>query len=85
AHALLCSARPSGDFTMERRSRLLDERLHSLDQLRPAFDALAEQRCIHLVEAHERFSALVEKKRFGVVYPVLPMDVLGVYVLMPSA
>lgn len=85
AHALLSSARPSGDFTMERRSRLLDERLHSLDQLRPAFDALAEQRCIHLVEAHERFSALVEKKRFGVVYPVLPMDVLGVYVLMPSA
>lgn len=85
AHALLSSARPSGDFTTERRSRLLDERLSSLDRLRPAFDALAEQRCIHLVEAHERFSALVEKKRFGVVYPVLPMDVLGVYVLMPSA
>jgi hypothetical protein len=27
----------------------------------------------------------VEKKRFGVVYPVLPMDVLGIYVLMPSS
>ena len=72
-------------LTPERRSRLLEERLGSLDSLRPAFDQLAEQRCIHLVEAHERFSSLVEQKRFGVVYPVLPMDVLGVYVLMPSS
>jgi hypothetical protein len=84
AHALLSSAHPSGDLATERRGRLLQERLESLESLRPAFDKLAEQRCIHLVEAHERFSTLVEKKRFGVVYPVLPMDVLGVYILMPS-
>lgn len=84
AHALLSSARPVGDLTPERRTRLLEERLDSLDSLRPAFNNLAEQRCIHLVEAHERFSSLVEQKRFGVVYPVLPMDVLGVYVLLPS-
>jgi superfamily II DNA or RNA helicase len=84
AHALLSSAHPSGDLATERRTRLLEERLESLDSLRPAFDNLAEQRCIQLVEAHERFSTLVEKKRFGVVYPVLPMDVLGVYILMPS-
>ena len=74
-----------GDLTPERRPRLIDERVASIPLLRPAFDLLAEQRCNHLVEAHERFSALVEQKRFGVVYPVLPMDILGIYVLMPAA
>ena len=85
AQLLLSTATPVGDLSSERNSRLIQERVASLPPLRPAFDALAEERCKHLVEAHERFSSLVEKKRFGVVYPVLPMDVLGIYVLMPAA
>ncbi len=36
------------------------------------------------VGAHERFSALMDRQRFQVVYPVLPMDLLGVYVLLPE-
>jgi hypothetical protein len=84
ARDLLANARPDGDLTPERCARLIEERVAAIPMLRPAFDLLAEQRCQHLVEAHERFSSLVEKKRFGVVYPVLPMDVLGIYVLMPA-
>jgi hypothetical protein len=80
---LLSTAKPVGDLAPERCARLIEERVASLNQLRPDFDSLAEQRSQHLVEAHERFSSLVEKKRFGVVYPVLPMDVLGLYILMP--
>jgi len=80
---LLAAAKPVGDLAPERCARLIEERVASLNQLRPDFDSLAEQRSQHLVEAHERFSSLVEKKRFGVVYPVLPMDVLGLYILMP--
>ncbi len=35
--------------------------------------------------AHERFSALVDgSRRFQVVYPVLPMDLMGVYILLPE-
>jgi hypothetical protein len=45
---------------------------------------VAEQQSKHLVEAHERFSALMEGKRFQVVYPVLPMDLLGIYLLLPE-
>lgn len=81
---LLQNSHPDGDVSPERCRRLIEESVATLNQLRPAFDSLAEQRSQHLVEAHERFSTLVEKKRFGVVYPVLPMDVLGVYVLIPS-
>lgn len=81
---LLSEATAEGDLSPERCARLICERTAALPALRPAFDRLAEQRCQHLVEAHERFSSLVEKKRFGVVYPVLPMDVLGIYVLIPA-
>jgi hypothetical protein len=84
ARRLLVEAKPSGDLTPERAAREVESRVAALPELRPAFDAVAEERCQHLVDAHERFSSLVEKKRFGVVYPILPMDVLGVYVLMPA-
>lgn len=29
-------------------------------------------------------SALMDGKRFQLVYPVLPMDLLGIYVLLPE-
>jgi len=45
---------------------------------------VAEARSKKLVEAHERFGALVEKRKYQVVYPVLPMDILGIYVLLPT-
>lgn len=37
-----------------------------------------------LLEAHERFSRLVSKSRYQVVYTVLPMDILGLYVVLPA-
>jgi len=45
---------------------------------------VAEQQSTKLVEAHERFSALMYRQRFQVVYPVLPMDLLGIYILLPD-
>jgi hypothetical protein len=48
------------------------------------FDVIAEEQSKRLVAAHERFSALMDKQRFQVVYPVLPMDLLGIYILLPE-
>ncbi len=45
---------------------------------------MAEEQSKKLVAAHERFSALMDRERFQVVYPVLPMDLLGVYILLPE-
>ena len=85
ARDLLQSARPAGEeLTSERRQRLIIEAAATTDQLRPQFDLLAEDRCKQLVEAHERFCELVDKRRYQVVYPVLPMDILGIYVLLPA-
>jgi len=69
---------------LERRQRLITDAAAATNQLRPQFDLLAEDRCKQLVEAHERFCELVDKRRYQVVYPVLPMDILGIYVLLPA-
>jgi hypothetical protein len=84
AKALLASARATSDLTIQARGNFLDNELKLLESLKPEFDALAETRSKKLVEAHERFSALMDSKHFQVVYPVLPMDILGVYILLPD-
>lgn len=82
---LLDTARPVGDLTPQSREDYLNNELRLLAQLRPQFDAVAEARSQHLVEAHERFSRFFRAGRFEVVYPVLPMDILGLYVLLPES
>lgn len=85
AKELLLSAKPGGDeLSMERRGRLVSDAAEKTDKLRSHFDALAEERCKQLVEAHERFCELIDKRRYQVVYPVLPMDILGIYILLPA-
>lgn len=85
AKTLLAEARATSDLTPQARASFLDNELKILAALRDEFDRVAEQQSTRLVEAHERFSALMDGKRFQVVYPVLPMDLLGVYVLLPDA
>jgi len=85
AKALLASVRASSDLTFQARASFLDNELKLLDSLQEEFSAVAERQSQKLVEAHERFSALMDTKRFQVVHPVLPMDLLGVYILLPES
>ena len=55
-----------------------------ISSLNTEFQTIAEQQSKRLVEAHERFSALMDKRRYQVVYPVLPMDLLGIYIFLPE-
>ena len=45
---------------------------------------LTEQRAEKLVEAHGRFKSLVGGSNYKAMYPVLPPDVMGIYVLVPK-
>jgi len=85
AKKLLSAARASSDLSPQARASFLDNELRLLNTLDSEFDAIAEGQSKRLVAAHERFSALMDKQRFQVVYPVLPMDLMGVYVLLPEA
>lgn len=84
AKELLAVARATSDLSPQARASFLENELQILELLRAEFDTVAEGRSGKLVEAHERFSALMDSKRFQVVYPVLPMDLLGVYILLPD-
>ncbi len=84
AKKLLTEARASSELSPQARAGFLENELKLLASLRAEFDAVAEQQSKRLVAAHERFSALMDRQRFQVVYPVLPMDLLGVYVLLPE-
>ena len=84
ARALLDSARASSNLSPQSRANFLENELKILNMMTSEFDAVAEQQSKKLVAAHERFSALMDARRFQVVYPVLPMDLLGVYILLPE-
>lgn len=84
ANRLVDDARASSDLSTPARASFLQNELTQLPSLKDEFDKVAEERSQHLVEAHERFSQFMDTKQFQVVYPVLPMDVLGIYVLLPD-
>lgn len=84
AKDLLAIVHASSDMSSQSRANFLEMELKNLDSLADEFDEIAEEQAKRLVAAHERFSALVDKNRFQVVYPVLPMDLLGIYVLLPE-
>ncbi len=85
AKSLLTVARASSDLSTPARANFLENELRLLDSLEADFGTIAEEQAKRLVAAHERFSALMDKQHFQVVYPVLPMDLLGIYVLLPEA
>ncbi len=84
AKKLLADARASSELTMQARASFLKNELDLLDGLTGEFDRVAEEQSAKLVGAHERFSAFLDKQKFQVVHPVLPMDLLGVYILLPE-
>lgn len=84
ARTLLRAARASSNLSPEARASFLENELSLLDRMDEVFDELAEEQSKRLVAAHERFSALMGKQRYQVVYPILPMDLMGVYILLPE-
>ena len=75
----------SSDLSPEAKAAFLNNDIHLISQMDNVFDDLAEEQSNHLVAAHERFSELMDKQRYQVVYPVLPMDLMGIYILLPEA
>jgi superfamily II DNA or RNA helicase len=84
AKKLLNEARATSELSPQARASFLENELKLLSKLDTEFQQVAEQQSKHLVESHQRFSTLMDKQQFQVVYPVLPMDLLGIYILLPE-
>ncbi len=84
AQSLLDTAQATSNLTSEARQGFLENELGILDRFDVTFIQIAEEQSQRLVAAHERFSALMGPQRYQVVYPVLPMDLMGIYILLPD-
>ena len=81
---LMAHAVPSANITNQAKASFLENELENIFELGDEFDKIALQRAEILIEAHERFRKVMGGKRFKVVEPVLPMDLMGVYILLPD-
>ena len=84
AKRLLLEARPVANLSLEQQTERWKREESAFKEHEPEFNALAEARAKHLVEAHGRFKTLVGGRRFEAVHPVLPPDIMGVYILVPQ-
>lgn len=82
--SLLLEARSAVNIPHERQQQLFKEVSETYSNLKEEVQVLSEERALHLVESHSRFKELVGGRRFEAVHPVLPPDVMGIYVLMPK-
>jgi len=72
------------DVSKERQETAFERELKHFEALHPDFIKVVEDRSNELVNAHTRFAKYLGAKRFEAVTPVLPPDILGVYVLIPN-
>ncbi len=72
------------DISRERQELVFEKELNHFEELHPDFIKVVEARSEELVNAHTRFAKYLGAKRYEAVTPVLPPDILGVYVLIPN-
>jgi superfamily II DNA or RNA helicase len=87
AKALLMNTKATANIELPEQQYWLEEELPWIideKKFRSITDPYALKRAEHLVNAHLRFRELVSGSKFKVVEPILPMDVLGIYILLPE-
>ena len=84
AKHLLQTAVPLSNLSKERQEQTITNELQEFSAKQADFIKLASARADYLVLAQQRFKELVGGSRYEKTTPVLPPDVMGVYVLMPK-
>ena len=84
AEALL-AAEPAGNILPQQAANFVRQVVEGIGHIRTHIDQLAVERAQELLEAHRRvrIASGVKHLRYD-VRPQLPVDVLGIYVLLPS-
>lgn len=72
------------DISIERQEIVFEKELKHFEELHPDFIKVVIDRSEELVKAHTRFAKYLGARRYEAVTPVLPPDILGVYVLIPN-
>ena len=80
----LISAMPSKTLPSNLVNRNIKEALSKLSELKPAFNEFAENRSRELINDHRRVREASDARGKYNVKALLPIDVVGLYVLLPS-
>ena len=84
AKELLENTVPSSDWSKQRQASMFDFENSKIKSAENIFADVVHERSEKLIEAHERFRKVIGGGRYKIVEPVLPPDLLGIYILMPS-
>lgn len=84
AKKLLLEASSIRQLTEEKQKDDIKRELSHFEKLKNRFLDLAVERAENLVKAHGRFKELVGGRRYEKATPVLPPDVMGIYILLPQ-
>lgn len=75
----------SRNMAPEMRQRQVEQALEQVEGWQPALDDIARQRANELLKDHRRVRDAAKARGTYDVHPQLPVDVVGLYVLMPGA
>ncbi len=81
---LMRAAISTSNVSNEAAAYFLESELEDIKAIREILDNVALEREQVLIDAHERFRTVVGGKRYKIVKPVLPMDVMGIYIILPD-
>ena len=84
AKELMETSETAENISPERQREDLQEELKELTVLKNEFNKIAIARSDKLIEAHERFRKVLGGKQYKTVEPILPMDLMGMYILIPA-
>jgi superfamily II DNA or RNA helicase len=82
--SLLANAESLSNLSVERQAADIEEELKRFKTMKDEFMEMANERADKLVGAHGRFKELVGGKRYEKATPILPPDLMGIYVLLPK-
>ena len=82
--SLLYDAVPTGDAPRPLQQRRLEEVVAYLDSADMQLDEITRERTQRLIEQHERYQKTIGGRGVQGVEPVLPPDLLGIYILLPD-
>jgi hypothetical protein len=83
AKTLLLESTSKTNLPLALQQEIFEKEQEIFNDKQQEFFMVAEERAKHLVEMHGKFKNLIGGKRYEAVYPVLPPDLMGVYILMP--
>jgi hypothetical protein len=81
--SLLATVQPRGDLSQENKRSRIEMILERMEQLQPHLEQIANKRAEALSDSHQCVRAMTKEGKVTVI-PQLPMDILGVYCLIPQ-